>query len=85
MRRSRMHAKWRHSEKLFMKFLISTWCKNVFSSQSWFAVQCSSSYRIFCAIKTCTVFDQVVIDIQHFVETVGPKSEELTEFVGNSY
>jgi len=34
------------------------------------------------AIKTCTIFDQVVIDIQHVVKTVGPKSEETTEFVG---
>jgi len=37
------------------------------------------------AIKTCTIFDQVVIDIQHVVKTVGPKSEEITEFVGNCY
>ena len=37
------------------------------------------------AIRTCTIFDHVVIDIQHVVKTVGPKSEEITEFVGNCY
>jgi hypothetical protein len=43
---SGMHVMWRHSWSLFIKSLIFIWCKNFFSSQSWFAVQYPSSYRI---------------------------------------
>jgi len=32
MWRSRIHVKWRHSKKLFIKFFIFTWYKKFFSS-----------------------------------------------------